>query len=196
MHNNDLRLVRALARRDRATWAALYDRYVGDVYGVVYHLVGGDRTVAEDVNQEVWLLAIEQFSRFDPARGEVRDWILGIARHRALRRHRRLPDERLNCHNDVPIDSLTPSDQLEGVERAEAVRAALLCLNEDRRQVLLDKYADGLSVADIATRTGRSVKAIESLLTRAREQFRALVRPYFSSPTEGECHEPNSARPA
>ena len=61
--DDELRLVRAMARRDRSAWDAMYDRHVGDVFGVIYHLVGGDRQTAEDLNQEVWLLAIEQFGR-------------------------------------------------------------------------------------------------------------------------------------
>src|SRR5262245_37208125 len=89
--DNELRLARGLVRRDRTLWAATYDRHVGAVFGLVYHRVGGDRSVAEDVNQEVWLLAIEKIDAFDPARGEFRDWLLGIARHRALRRRRREP---------------------------------------------------------------------------------------------------------
>jgi DNA-directed RNA polymerase specialized sigma24 family protein len=40
------------------------------------------------VNQEVWLLAIENIDKFDSTRGAFRDWLLGIARHRALRRWR------------------------------------------------------------------------------------------------------------
>jgi RNA polymerase sigma-70 factor (ECF subfamily) len=82
---------------------------------------------------------------------------------------------------------------LEGVERADMVRAALLCLDDDRRRVLLDKYAEGLSVAEIAARTGRSAKAVESLLSRARAQLRALLQPYFSSPTGGDPHAPRDA---
>jgi RNA polymerase sigma-70 factor (ECF subfamily) len=152
--------------------------------------------VAEDVNQEVWLLAIEQFDRFDPGRGRVRDWLLGIARHRALRRHRRAPDRSLEARPDGPSDALPPPELLEGVERAGVVRAALLCLEEDRRRVLLDKYAEGLSVAEISARTGRSTKSVESLLSRARDQLRALLQPYFSNPKGGERHEPSDARPA
>jgi RNA polymerase sigma-70 factor (ECF subfamily) len=189
------RLVRALSRRDRTVWAAMYDRHVGAVFGLVYHLVGQDRAVAEDVNQEVWLLAIEQVDSFDAARGEFRDWLLGIARHRALRR-RRDPARYFESRSDAPSDALAPLELLEGAERADMVRAALICLHDDWRAVLLDKYAEGLSVTEIADRTGRSAKAVESVLSRAREQLRALLRPYFSNPTGGYPHAPSNARPA
>ncbi len=94
----------------------MYDRHVGDVFAVVYHLLGGDRSLAEDVNQEVWLLAIEQFDRFDPGRGKFRDWILGIGRHRALRRHRRGVVAGSDEYFDGPATLLSPPDLLEEVD--------------------------------------------------------------------------------
>ena len=94
-----------------------------------------------------------------------------------------------------PSDALPPPELLEGVERADMVRAALLCLNDDWRAALLDKYAEGLSVAEIAARTGRTAKAVESVLSRAREQLRALLRPYFSNPTGDLRDAPRNARP-
>ncbi|HEX8199208.1 MAG TPA: sigma-70 family RNA polymerase sigma factor [Isosphaeraceae bacterium] len=196
MTDDDPRLARALARRDRALWAAVYDRHVGAVFGVAYHLVGRDPAIAEDVNQEVWLLAIEQIDRFDPGRGGFRDWLLGIARHRALRRRRRDPVRPSDDGPSRPADAPAPPEALEVAERADMVRAALLCLKDDRRQVLLEKYAEGLSVAEIAARTGRTAKAVESLLSRAREQLRALLRPYFTNPTGGDPHAPSDARQA
>jgi RNA polymerase sigma-70 factor (ECF subfamily) len=183
-------LSRALARRDHTAWATMYDRHVGAVFGLVYYLAGRDRAVAEDVNQEVWLLAIEQIESFDPARGEFRDWLLGIARHRALRRRRDLA-RRFESRPEGTSDALAPPELLEGLERADMVRAALLCLNDDWRRALIDKYAEGLSVAEIAARTGRSAKAVESVLSRAREQLRALLRPYFTTPTGGYVHVPS-----
>ena len=53
-----------------------------------------------------------------------------------------------------------------------------MVLPDDRRKVLLGKYVEGLSVEAIAIRMGRTAKAVESLLSRAREQMRALLRGY------------------
>lgn len=187
----DTKLARSLVRRDRVLWSALYDQHVSAVFGLAYHLVGGDRSVAEDVNQEVWLLAIEKIETFDPARGGFREWLLGIARHCALRRLRRDPARGIDSRADGPSNSPSPPESLEVVERADMVRAALLYLHDDRRRVLLDKYVEGFSVAEIAVRMGRSAKAVESLLTRAREQLRTLMSPYFADPTGGDSQTPN-----
>jgi RNA polymerase sigma-70 factor (ECF subfamily) len=192
--DDESQLLAAMARHDPLAWAAMYDRHVGDIFGVIFHLVTGDRNVAEDINQEVWLLAIDQFDRFDPKRGEFRNWLFGIARHRALRHRRRglgvIPDDSV----DGASDGLSPPELLAEIERAGIVRAALLALQEDHRRVLVDKYVSGLTVAEIAERTGRSAKAVESLLSRARARLRDQLRPYFFAETEGERHEPSEAR--
>ena len=194
--DDERRLLREMARRDRSAWAVMYERHVGDVFGVVYHLLGGDRGAAEDVCQEVWLRAIDGFDGFDVNRGAFRNWLLGIARHRALRHHRRIAIRAAEADRDQPSGALSALDSLELGERADVVRAALFCLDSDHRRVLQDKYADGLSVLEIAKRTGRSAKAVESLLSRARARLRELLRPYFSTPTEHERHEPIDSRPA
>src|SRR5262245_58038570 len=138
--DDESQLIRAMARRDRSAWAAMYDRHVSDLFGFVSHLLHGDRGAAEEVNQEVWLIAIEQFDRFQPARGDFRDWLLGIARHRVLRRHRHASGLSLDDCLDGPADVSPPPELMEEVERADLVRAALLSLPEDYRRVLLDKY--------------------------------------------------------
>jgi RNA polymerase sigma-70 factor (ECF subfamily) len=86
---------------------------------------------------------------------------------------------------DLEGISILPADVLEQVERKSAVRAALLVLPEDRRGVLVGKYVEGLSVETIATRMGKTPKAVESLLSRARQQMRDLLGGYMT-PLDGE----------
>ena len=76
-------------------------------------------------------------------------------------------------------NALLPDDVIEEVERADAVRAALAELDESARDVLVNKYVDSMSVAEIADRVGKSPKAVESMLTRARSRLRSLLRSYF-----------------
>jgi RNA polymerase sigma-70 factor (ECF subfamily) len=55
----------------------------------------------------------------------------------------------------------------------DAVTAVLETLSPDYREVLIAKYCDGLAVNEIAAASGRTPKAVESLLSRAREAFRS-----------------------
>jgi RNA polymerase sigma-70 factor, ECF subfamily len=191
---DERRLQRALANRERAAWSAIYDRHVQEVFGFIYHLVGGDRVVAEDIHQEVWLAALEGFDHFDANRGRFRDWLMGIARHRISHHFRGLPRKPMKAVADGDIQpqdgALPPPEQLEAIERGDVIRAALFQLNQDYRDVLLKKYVGGFSVVEIAGLTGRSAKAVESLLSRARERLRELLRPYFLHTNQRDRHEP------
>ena len=191
---DERRLQRALANRDRAAWSATYDRHVQEVFGFIYHLVGGDRIVAEDIHQDVWLAAIEGFDQFDANLGRFRDWLMGIARHRVSHHFRglgRKPMARVADGDIQPQDGgLPPPEQLEAIESCDVIRAALLQLNQDHRDVLLKKYVGDFSVVEIARLTGRSAKAVESLLSRARERLRELLRPYFLHTIQGDRREP------
>jgi RNA polymerase sigma-70 factor (ECF subfamily) len=178
MENDEL-LQAALARRDPSVWASLYDRNVGSVFSFIYHLCGRNRDVAEEINQEVWLLAIERASHFDPTKAGFRTWLCGIARNRILQRHGRRQDQQLA--DEGPVDLTNPFDQFEELEQTDIVRGALSSLEDEPRRLLLDKYANGLSVVQIAAQTSRTPKAVESALTRARGQLRTLLRSYFAS---------------
>jgi RNA polymerase sigma-70 factor (ECF subfamily) len=184
----------ALKRRDRCAWNQAYDLHVGDVYAFVFHLVRGNRSLAEDLNQETWLEALDAIEQFSPDRGELRGWLLGIARNRVAMHYRRQfaqatthpGDDGMLALQDDLDRPLLPDDIVERVERQGVVRAALVSLDSDCRNVLIAKYVDGLSVAQIAARVARTPKAVESLLSRARARLRSLLRWYFPSNTRDD----------
>ena len=180
-------LITALKGRDRSAWSAAVDRHLHEVYGFVFHLVGGDRAVAEDLNQETWLEALDGIDQCDACRGSFRNWLFGIARRRVALYYRRraLAGKATSFKGQFEESaelgdiSVLPEDVLEQVEQRAVVRAAVLVLPDDRRKVLLWKYVEGLSVETIAGRMGRTAKAVESLLSRTREQMRVLLREYM-----------------
>lgn len=180
-------LIAGLKARDRSAWSAAVDRHLGEVYGFVFHLVGGDRTVAEDLNQETWLEAMDGIDQCDTTRGSFRNWLLGIARKRVALYYRRralaqnpmLLGDQFEDAIELGDASILPEDVLEQAEQTSVVRAAMLVLSDDRRKALIWKHVEGLSVEVIAARMGRSAKAVESLLSRARQEMRSLLRGYM-----------------
>jgi RNA polymerase sigma-70 factor (ECF subfamily) len=176
----------ALARSDRGAWGALYDAHLHEIYAFVSHLMEGDRSSCEDLNQEVWLQAISCIERFDPSKGELRDWLFGIARRRVALHFRRLAGANVSLTGDFadenePADALLlPAEIMERVERLQLVRAAFTAIPQSHQHVLRAKYIDGRSVQEIATGMKTTAKAVESLLSRARGGLRALLGPYFA----------------
>ena len=198
--DDEHRLLRAMARRERHAWSVMYERHAWEVFGFIFHLVGGCGPLAEELHQEVWLKALESFKHFDSRRGSFRDWLFGIARHRVSRHYRHLARDPTACNgqreavHEIDAGALPAPELLEDRERTSIIRAALLRLSRDHKDVLLKKYGDGLSIQEIADHSGRTPKAVESLLSRARDQLRTLLRPYFQPPIRGECHDPTGLK--
>jgi RNA polymerase sigma-70 factor (ECF subfamily) len=167
----------AVLAGDAAVWAGWVEELFDRVAGYVRWRCGGVSDLADDVLQETWLTAAARLAAFDPDRGPFEAWVCGIAanvvrnqlrsRHRHSRRHRPLAD----CNAPAGPDDVR-----------ERVAAALAALPDRYEQVLRAKYLDGLSVAAIAARRSETEKAVESLLTRARQAFRDA----FDGNREGE----------
>jgi RNA polymerase sigma-70 factor, ECF subfamily len=155
---------------DEPAWAELYHAAYDAVFRYALWRCGGRADLAEDVVQEAWLLAASKLRAFDPARGRFAGWVCGLAANAArtavrtrLRQGRRLAAIR------VPADEPDEHD-------SELVAVALAELPAEYEAVLRAKYFEQRSVSDIAAERGKGVKAVESLLTRAREAFRTAYR--------------------
>ena len=162
-------LIRRLKRGDREALRAFYEQTFDPLYRYVYFRAGGRRHVAEDVVQETFLRAIGSLNGFAPRRGSLRAWLFGIARN-CLREHGRATEKREAAVRSAPDAAAV--GQEEPAELKARVNATLALLPAPYAAVLVMKHVDRRSVRDIAQVRGKSEKAIESLLGRARKAFK------------------------
>ena len=162
----------AVLAGDEAAWRQWYDETCPELLAYVLWRCGGLRDHAEEVLQETWLTAVRRLPSFDPSAGSFAGWLRGIAAN-VLRNHLRREGRRRVSPCPATAGTAEPADAAaEKRERAESIARALAELPERYEAVLRAKYLDGRSMNEIAAAWDETPKAVESLLTRAREAFR------------------------
>lgn len=159
----------AVLAGDEAAWRAWYDAHSAGLRRYVLWRSGGIIELADDVLQETWMTAVRRIADFRPQTGGFRQWLFGIAAMMLkshLRKHRRIA-VRQQALVEIPACA-EPIDDDRGWRTAKALAE----MPPRYEQVLRAKYLECRSVNDIAEAWNESAKAIESLLTRARDQFR------------------------
>jgi RNA polymerase sigma-70 factor (ECF subfamily) len=164
------------AQGDRAAFAALYRRYVERVYGYCFYLLG-DHHDAEDATERTFLAALGAIDRFRDDGASFRAWLFRIAHNelanslRQRRRRRTTPLE----DGPEPMDDADPARLVGVAEEAGRLRAAVSRLSDDRRQVVVLRFVDGLSAREIGVVLGRSEGAVRVLQHRALRDLAAIL---------------------
>ena len=173
---NDSLLVQGLREQKPAAVQHLTECYLPSVWRFVYARVGRDPHLAEDIVSETVLALIRAAS--DPAAdiSNPGGWLRSVASNkvndhfRAAARVQHLIDQAKQTAEVA--DFTEPSGNQEQEERRAEIRSVMDGLPEQHRLVLEWKYVDKLSVRSIADRMDVSEKAAESILFRARRDFR------------------------
>ena len=158
------------------TLETLYEGYRERLLRFVIIRVGGDSVIAEDIVQETFTAALISLSGFR-FRSSPYTWLCAIAQHKIADHYRRQPPVQDGA--ELSLDYLAADESrdatassiekwLESQETVDMVRRALHDLPADYSSVLRYKYFDGLSVNEIGFELGRTPKAVEGLLSRAR----------------------------
>jgi RNA polymerase sigma-70 factor (ECF subfamily) len=184
LHEIDLGTARAILRGDRSAFGSLFDSYFPRLYRFALARLHGDADAATEVVQATFCRAIEHL---DGYRGEAAlyTWFCQICANLVVDHWRRVGREKehLVFLEDSPeIQAILAALVDPAVEPAETalmrrdvsrlVQATLDHLPGHYGDVLEWKYVDEMPVIEIARRLDVSVKAAESLLTRARAAFR------------------------
>ncbi len=172
----DTRLAAAVLAKDRKATAEFVSRYADSIYGYIRARLAPRIDQAEDLVQEVFLSAWENLGRFRGT-GSLEAWVMGIARHKVedyYRERLRAPESIDDADRAPVMPAASPQivETLEQEQLREKTWEVLEHLPEQYRLALIWRYWDKASAREMAHKSGKTEKAIERLLARAREEFR------------------------
>lgn len=166
--------------RGEADLKAVYDAHSSLVYAICRKTLGDD--AAGEVTQDVFVSAWKARDQFDPERGSLAGWLVGITKRRIIdhvRRERRHADRRA----DGADGSTTPANEhdVDRVADRMSIAHAMATLPDRPRQVIGLAYVHGLTHNEIADRTGIPLGTIKSDIRRGllalREHFQPTADP-------------------
>ena len=165
----------AVLRKDRKATAEFVNTYTDAVYSFIGRRLSPGVDLVEDLVQEVFIAAWENLNSFRGV-SPLRVWLLGIARHKVEDYYRGLLQSAQPLEPSVAEELPAVEFDLAAIadrERTEQrARQVIEELPEHYAAALKWRYWEKRSARQMAEVTGRSEKAIERLLARAREQFR------------------------
>jgi RNA polymerase sigma-70 factor (ECF subfamily) len=200
MPDADQVLMLRFQKGDDSAFEVLVHKYQGLVLSLVRRYLGSRFSGVDDVGQQVFIRIYRSKMTYEP-RAQVKTWIYSITVNACLNEIRRLRTDKNRrvasftaVFGDAPAggdDESGPSfpDEhaavpSEGAEEGEVnvrVRAAVDALPEQQRLALVLSRFHNCSYEDVAASMGTTVPAVKSLLTRARENLRRLLRDLVES---------------
>ncbi|MFV3129303.1 RNA polymerase sigma factor [Niveispirillum sp. KHB5.9] len=167
----DEALVARVAAGDRRAYGLLVDRHL-DRTVTIAHRILNNQADAEDVAQEAFLRLWRHADRFDPGAARFSTWFYRVTTNLCLDRTRRPPMATLEAAGDPADPAMDQERSLADRHTKAAVAAAVADLPDRLRAAVTLTYDGGLSNAEAAKALDVSVKALESLLVRARRALR------------------------
>ncbi len=173
-----LSLATAAAAGDSQAFAQLYDLYVDRVYHYIHYGLGRARD-AEDLTETVFLKAWQAMRRYQPNGSPVFAWLVRIA-HNALIDHLR------TCRETAPLEEIE-DDAVEGALWANPVqvadlrctqgqlRRAILGLKPEQQQVIILRFIDEMSHAQVADALAKTEGAVRVIQHRALAALRQAM---------------------
>jgi RNA polymerase sigma-70 factor (ECF subfamily) len=181
---SDSELLQSMLAGDEEALSVLYRRRQGGIFRFALQMCGS-RTLAEDVTQEAFMVLIRDGQTFDPERGSLNSFLMGVARNLLLRRLQRerfyapIDDEADNegASQESLLMTTGPLEELSRLETINSVRTAVLALPERYREVVVLCDLQELSYVEAADVLSCAVGTVRSRLHRARALLIEKLRP-------------------
>lgn len=171
------------AKKDKDAFGRLYEKYSKQIYGYIYYRVGNSHD-AEDLTTRVFMRAMQHISQYEDQGVPFSAWLYRIARNLVANWHRdqnRRQVISLDDMNQWHFHEESPELSLEWTQHKETLYNAIRRLPRDRQELLILKFVDRLSNAEIGEILERSEGAIKSLYHRTllalRDEINSELQP-------------------
>lgn len=183
---DDGELVQLVAADDTDALRVLYERYGSIVFGMAQRLLG-DRQLAEECTQDVFVALWRGAAKYEPKRAQVSTWLIGIAKYRAIDLVRRRAARPADPYAEIWQSDESPdsAELVASADQAQRVAAAVAALPPPQREALTLAYFEDLSHSEIATRLSLPLGTVKGRIRSALDRLRELA-PEFSLHAELE----------
>ena len=165
---DDIHVLAQVKQLNPEALGALHAEFYEPVVRYIQFKVGDERVV-EDLSSEVFVRVVEAVRRGNTWRDSPRGWIMGIARHVVADHYRR----REKSVEVALSEDITATEENDPVwqtmlsERKQVLLRAMALLTEEQHDIVSMRFIKGISIADIATATGKTPGAVRALQHRA-----------------------------
>ena len=179
----ELDLLARVAKRERAAFEQLYDRYKNILYATAMKFLKEDAD-AQDVVQDVFIQIWDKAKLYDPAKGKPLTWALTLTRNRSIDRIRAI-QRRTRLRDDfgketVVDESAGMREALSGVdagEKSQILREAVGRLSPEQRKVIEMAFFRGFTQSEIADRLGEPLGTVKARARRGLMKLKELLGP-------------------
>ncbi len=177
----DEELAARIAQGDREALGLVYDRYARVVFSVSLRLIG-ERPVAEEVTQEVFVNLWLRAGTYSADKGKFSTWLLSIAHNRAVDQLRRMHREGKSVPLEGPemdhaaTDGPDPAQETSTLADRQAVRRSVDQLPPQQREVLVLAYYHGLTQVEIANQLGAPLGTVKTRMRLGLLKLRDMLR--------------------
>lgn len=160
--------------------AVLFDRYQKLVLSIAMKIVR-DPGEAEDVTQTVFLDVFRAVAQFDPRKGNTKVWLMQYAYHRAINRRQHLEGREFYRNTELEEDVEPRPNEARAIlglsvpETKALVRQSMKALSDQQKRVIELACYEGLSMREIADRTGDSFVNVRHHYYRGLQKLRSFI---------------------
>jgi RNA polymerase sigma-70 factor (ECF subfamily) len=173
----DASLIALAKDGDAAAIVSLYERYKQQLYRYLYYRLG-DAQVAEDLTTEVFIRLIQSLSTLRVNTPSIQAWVYQIARNLAIDHTRKKAvRKQTHLHEQILDHANDPVLLAERRLNVEQLYQALQQLTDEQREVVLLRFINGHSIAEVAQMIEKSESAVKNLQIRALKSLHRLIAP-------------------